>query len=273
MPEDTNSFPLKAAIFDWAGTTIDYGSRAPVSVFRAIFRESGMEISEQEARAPMGLAKREHIRAVLENPEVTKRWETAMGSAPTSEDVDKLYERFLPLQRELLAQHVDVIPGVVETIAFCRERGMKIGSTTGYTRALMDVVAPLAAKQGYLPDSILCSDDVSAGRPAPWMIYRTAECLNVYSMKSIVKVDDTPIGIHAARNAGTWVVAVAVSGNQMGLSPEEVQALSTTELDERRRQITEEFKAAGAHEVIDSVADLPPVLLQFANRLENGEQP
>ena len=30
--------PVRAVVFDWAGTTVDYGSRAPVAAFAEVFR-------------------------------------------------------------------------------------------------------------------------------------------------------------------------------------------------------------------------------------------
>lgn len=269
----TSDFPLDAVVLDWAGTTIDFGSRAPTAVFLSIFRECGVEISEQEARGPMGRAKHEHIQALLENPSIADRWEKAHGKKPAESDVITLYERFLPLQKQTLSQHADVIPGVVEAIDACRMRGLKIGSTTGYTRGLMEIVAPLAAAQGYKPDVTICSDDVSTGRPAPWMIFAALEKMKSPVMSQVVNVDDTPVGIEAARNAGVWSVGVVQTGNQFGLTAAELAALSADELVERTKSITQEFMAAGAHEVVMSVAELPAMVDLLARRVAQGFRP
>lgn len=251
---------LRAVIFDWAGTTVDHGSRAPARVFLTIFERQGIAISEAEARGPMGRAKRDHIAAMLALPRVAEAWRAQHGRAPTETDVDHLYTDFLPLQREVLASHADVIPGVPEVVAECRRRGLKIGGTTGYTRALMDVLEPLARAGGYAPDVSICADDVPSGRPAPWMLFRAAERLDVYPMSAVVAVDDTPVGIEAGRHAGAWTVGVTRTGNGLGLSPEEVAALDPRDLSERLAAIAADLKRAGAHHVIASVADLLPVL-------------
>ena len=88
---------IQAVLFDWAGTTVDYGSRAPVKVFVEIFHRMGIEITEAEARGPMGQAKREHIASVLAVPRVADLWKEKFGSEPCSADVDRLYADFLPL--------------------------------------------------------------------------------------------------------------------------------------------------------------------------------
>jgi phosphonoacetaldehyde hydrolase len=257
---------IRAVIFDWAGTTIDHGSRAPVEVFVEIFRRAGIEISAAEARGPMGRAKREHLAALLASPRIESAWRSRYGVAPTHEDVDRLYEEFLPLQAQVLAKHCDVIAGVPEVVAELRRRGVRIGTTTGYTRALMDVATPLARAGGFDPEVILCADDVPRGRPAPWMIFRAAEQLDVYPMSDVVVVDDTLVGIEAGRNAGTWTVAVTRTGNSLGLSHEEVTHCEPDVLADRLRAAEAEFRRAGAEGVIESVADLVPWLDELEAR-------
>ncbi|MBC7815972.1 MAG: phosphonoacetaldehyde hydrolase [Planctomycetaceae bacterium] len=253
--------PLQAVILDWAGTTVDYGSRAPTQVFLEIFRRRGIEITEAEARGPMGRAKREHIAAIAALPRVAALWSHNYGHEPRDADIQAMYDEFLPLQKEVLARGSDVIPGVPAAIAACRQLGLKVGSTTGYTRELMNVVAPLSAQQGYAPDVIVCSDDVPAGRPAPWMNFRAAERLGVFPMNSILVVDDTPVGIDAGRNSGAITVAVTRTGNALGLSAEEAAAISTNDLKTRLARIEQDFRNAGADFVIGSVTELPDLIV------------
>lgn len=254
---------FQAVIFDWAGTTVDYGSSAPARVFVEVFRRRGVEITEAEARGPMGRAKREHIAAVAATPRVAELWHRRYGNPPGDADVQAMYDDFLPLQKEVLAEHSDVIPSVQAAVAECRRRGLKIGSTTGYTRELMEVVAPIAARQGYESDVIVCSDDVTAGRPAPWMIFRAAEQLGVYPLSQVLVVDDTPVGITAGKNAGSVSVGISQTGNALGLSLAAVEELPPEELEARLASVDDEFRAAGAEYVLRSVAELPHLLDQL----------
>ena len=105
---------LKAVVLDWAGTTIDHGSRAPAIVFQEIFRRRGVPISAAQARGPMGMAKRDHLAAIAALPEVSRAWETIYGRPCGEADIDAMYVDFLPLQRETLRNHCDVIAGVPE---------------------------------------------------------------------------------------------------------------------------------------------------------------
>jgi phosphonoacetaldehyde hydrolase len=254
---------IRAIIFDWAGTTVDHGSRAPVAAFVRAFERAGVLISPAEARGPMGRAKRDHIEAILALPRVAAAWQERYRRSPGLTDVEALYSDFLPLQKAVLEQHGDVIEGVPEVVSECRRRGITIGATTGYARSLMDIAAPAARAGGYQPDVIVCADDVVVGRPAPWMIFRAAEQLNVYPMSGVVVVDDTPVGIEAGLNAGAWTVAVTRTGNSLGLSVEELARSDRAELAAKLEAAAESFRKVGAHHVIESVADLLTVLEQI----------
>lgn len=256
----TNALQIQAVLFDWAGTTIDYGSRAPTQVFIEIFRSRGIEVTSTEVRGPMGRAKHDHIAALLAMPRIAQRWIAAVGHAPTQADVQSMYEEFLPLQKRVLLQGSEVIPGIVDAVAALRAHGIRIGSTTGYTRELMAVVAPAAAAQGYAPEAIICSDDVAAGRPAPDMNLLAAKRLGVSPMSSVIVVDDTTVGIEAGIRAGAITVAVTETGNALGLSIAEIRDLSPGELTTLLADAEEEFRSSGARYIVRSAAELPGLI-------------
>lgn len=266
-------FALKAVIFDWAGTVVDFGSRAPLGAFVAAFERFGIEISTDEARQPMGLPKREHIAALLAAPRISAAWQAAHGAAPSEIDVDAVYDVFVPLNTDVVTRFAELVPGVAATVKALRQRGLKIGSTTGYTREIMEPLLPRAATQGFAPDTVVCAGDLAAGRPTALMMYKAFLDLAVWPASACVKVDDTVPGIAEGQAAGTWTVGVAVSGNAMGLSLPEWQALPTGEQAARRERATQVLRGAGAHRVIDSVADLLPCVDEFEAALANGERP
>ena len=264
---------LRAAVLDWAGTTVDFGSRAPVAAMLTAFERAGTPISLERAREPMGRAKLDHIRAVLTHPEVTESWAETHGRAPGEEDILRVYNEFLELQADCVADLSGLIPGCREAVSECREMGLRIGSSTGYTRALLTPVAERAKAEGYEPEVALCADDVSPGRPAPWLCVENAKRLGVYPLRAVVKVDDTPAGVAAGRNAGAWAVGVVSSGNEVGLGLEEYRSLAEQErhtLCERARRILLE---AGAHYLIDTIAELPAVVSAINRRLAEGDLP
>jgi len=149
---------LKAVILDWAGTAVDHGSLAPVAALQRVFAENGLAITAAEARREMGVLKKDQIRFILAGDRVHAEWTALHGHAPSEEDVVNLFTEFLPKQSEILAQYSDPIDGVPETVNEWRASGLRIGSTTGYTRELLDIVASAAAARGYIPDSSVTPD-------------------------------------------------------------------------------------------------------------------
>jgi phosphonoacetaldehyde hydrolase len=264
---------VKAVIFDWAGTVIDFGSLAPMGAFVETFAEFGVAISIEEARGPMGMAKRPHILAIMALPRVAEAWTKRHGHAPTEAEIDAVYAAFVPKNVAVAARYATLIPGAAEIVAELRSRGIKIGSSTGYTREIMAKILPVAAEQGFRPDSLVCTGDTPDGRPTPFMLYKALLDLEVWPAWSVIKVDDTEVGIAEGINGGAWTVGVSVSGNCFGLSREDAAALTSDAFAERRNAAINKLERAGAHHVIDSVADLMPIVQKIEGRLARGERP
>lgn len=264
---------LKAAIFDWAGTTVDFGSQAPMGVFVRAFREFGIAISIEQARIPMGLPKWDHIKAVGTLPGVSAQWLQVHGRPFDDGDVDGIYRIFVPMNVAVVTDHVALIPGTLDVVADLRRRGMRIGSTTGYSRPIMDALLPVAAAQGYAPEVTVCAGDLAAGRPSPLMIWHALVTLGIWPASAVVKIDDTAPGIEEGRNAGTWTVGVTLTGNETGLSLAALAAVSDTERAALRQRAGIRLRAAGAHYLVDGVADLLPVIDDIEQRLRRGKTP
>lgn len=262
---------LKAVILDWAGTVVDHGSRAPMGAFVEVFARFGVAITIAEAREPMGLPKIAHIRALGRIPRIAAAWREAHGRDFGDADADAIHEIFVPLNAEVVGDYAALIPGALETVEWLRARGLRIGSTTGYTREIMARLLPLAAAQGYAPDNLVCAGDLADGRPTPLMMYRCFADLGVYPPWTCVKVDDTVPGILEGRAAGTWTVGVSLTGNEVGLSAGELAALP--EAERARLEQAARGKLAGADYVIAGIAALPPVIEAIDRRLAAGERP
>jgi phosphonoacetaldehyde hydrolase len=252
--------PFTCVIFDWAGTTVDYGCFAPLHAFLDIFKSRGIDISPAEARGPMGLPKHDHVRALCALPRIQSLWQERFGRLPDDNDVDALYADFEPSLFSTLSRFCDPIPGVIDCVSGLRAMGLRIGSTTGYTRDMMDIVERGARDRGYAPDCLVTPNDVPSGRPAPWMIYRCCEILNIWPLSRVLKVGDTLSDIAEARNASVTAVAVILGSNELGLTEAEVAALPSTALAVRKHAVRERYFAAGAHHVLDSISELPSLI-------------
>ena len=163
---------IECVIMDWAGTAVDYGCFAPVAAFLKAFGEVGITVTMEEARRPMGMAKIDHIRELFKLPGVTEQFQKLYNRLWTEEDVVAMNREFEKYLFASLQEYTTPIPGVIETIGELKKAGIKIGSTTGYTRAMMDVVLPGAAAKGYTTDKCVTPDGLPAGRPHPIKIYK-----------------------------------------------------------------------------------------------------
>ena len=161
----------------------------------------------------------------------------------------------------------------MEAVAAFRSRGLKIGSTTGYTHEMMEILQNEAKSRGYEPDVTVCATDVPAARPAPWMCVQNAMNLGIYPMESIVKVGDTLPDIEEGLNAGMWTIGLAKTGNEIGLNESEIAALPSEELDKKLHRARTRMFQTGAHYVVDGIADVLPILDLIDARLVKGEQP
>jgi phosphonoacetaldehyde hydrolase len=110
---------LKAAIFDWAGTTVDHGSLAPVRALQNLFAAKGLQISEEESCRDMGLLKKDHIRKFLAIPRISSIWVERHGSLPSESDVESWFAQFIPMQFDVLEANSAVISGVLEAGRAC----------------------------------------------------------------------------------------------------------------------------------------------------------
>ncbi|MEI9965410.1 MAG: phosphonoacetaldehyde hydrolase [Caulobacteraceae bacterium] len=261
------TYPVRAVVFDWAGTMIDFGCMAPVRALFDVFEAEALPITVAEARRDMGKAKIDHLRALLADPGVLERWVALKGAAPSAADVDRIYRKLEPAMAAAAAESSVLIPGAAAVAEELRGLGVRIGSGTGYTREMMANILPRAAEQGYAPEVVVCAGETPSGRPAPLMMWKALIELDAWPAQACIKVDDSPVGIEEGRLAGCWTIALSASGNGVGLDLDAFCALAP---DERRARVAEAeaaLTAAGADFVVEDVSQLMPVVHEIARRI------
>jgi phosphonoacetaldehyde hydrolase len=249
-------------IFDWAGTMVDFGCAAPVRALIDAFAQEGVILDSVSARRDMGKSKIDHVRSLLSYPQVADAWRAQHGRAADERDIGSLMTRLGPLMRDHAARASNLIPGARETFDRLRQQGVRVASSTGYTREMMLPVLARAADQGYTPEHLVCSGETPMGRPAPLMIYKACAELGVWPLSRVVKVDDAEVGIAEGKAAGAYTIGVA-SGNALGLPLEVLEAAPAQRAvipDANLKTARAALHAAGADLVLDSVADLVPLL-------------
>lgn len=252
---------LEIVIFDWAGTTVDYGCFAPVQAFAEVFRHYGIEPTMDEVREPMGMLKRDHIKTMLSMPRIQRLWVEKYGRPSSEEDIDALYELFESKLMSILSGFCCVKPGVLNIVEELRKRQIVIGSTTGYTDEMMEVVTKEAEKNGYIPDAWYSPNSVgNAGRPYPYMIFKNLKKFGIHSVENAVKVGDTVSDIKEGKNAGVYSIGVLEGSSEMGLTQAEYEALTDQERETLISKVKDRFMDAGADAVILNMGELIPLL-------------
>ena len=266
---------VKGLVLDWSGTTADEYVIAPAVVFVDVFKKFNVEISMTEAREPMGLRKDLHILELTKLPKIRERWNDAHGRYPFQGDVDRMFADFVPMQLDCLRKYTTLLPHVADVTQKFQKEGIKIGSSTGFVRSMVDILEEDAKKQGYTPDASVAGDEVVNGaRPKPFMVYRNLDLMNVHPIQSVVKVDDTVSGIGEALEAGCWGVGIARYSNYMDMDTlEEAQSLPKDEIQRRLVKTRDILQKAGAHYVINTFDELPGVVEEINLRLSKGERP
>ncbi len=266
---------VKGLVLDWSGTTADAYVLAPAVVFVEVFKKHGVEIAMREARGPMGLRKDLHIKALTEEPEIRERWKGVHGKYPDQGSVDAMFADFVPMQLDCLRNYTTLLPHVAEVIRQFQKDGIKVGSSTGFVRSMVDILEADAKEQGYVPDASVAGDEVVHGaRPKPFMVYRNLDLMDVSPIQSVVKVDDSVSGVGEALEAGCWGVGIARYSNYMDIdSMAHLESLSEAEIERRLNATREILRKSGAHYVIDTFDQMPEVVADVNQRLARGERP
>jgi phosphonoacetaldehyde hydrolase len=263
---------IKAVIFDWAGTIIDYGCIAPAQVFIEVFRQKDIFISIEEARSPMGLAKKDHVRELFKLDTVQKQWLAEYRRTPSESDINVIYSELEPALAAIVKNYSEPIPGAIELINRLKDQGIKVGTTTGYVAEMMQNILPIATSRGLIPDSVVNSSDVSAGRPAPWMIYRNCEKMNVFPLSQMVKIGDTVADIQEGINAGMWTIGLTKSGNELGLSLTEAESADPVWLAHKIALADRKLTNNGADFVAEGVWDCWPILEEIDEQIQSNTE-
>lgn len=252
---------IEAVIFDWAGTTVDFGCFAPVQAFISAFEKFGITPTVEEVRKPMGMLKRDHIKTMMHMERIHEEWKKVHGRDFTEADIDEVYQYSEFSILKILGGFAEVKPYVLETVKVLRDKGIKIGSTTGYTDEMMEIVVPKAKENGYAPD-FWCSPNAvdNMGRPYPYMIFKNLQQLNVTSVHNAIKVGDTVSDIKEGIAAGMVSVGVVEGSSIMALSEEEYNALSDAEKKEVCDKVKAVFDECGADHVIMNMSELPELI-------------
>lgn len=258
---------IRAVVFDLAGTVCDRYSLAPAFAFKNLFQMFGITCSMRTIRAPMGKAKRDHLSSILFDPTIHADWRALYKRNPSENDVERLYQEFIPVQLATITKHAKIIDGADKIFKTLRGRGVKIGATTGYPKEIVDVLSPLLEEQGLEFDTIVATDEVENGRPYPDMIFENMKRLEIDNASEVLKVDDCSFGILEGIKAKCFTLGVSAYSNHVGIdSVQEALGITSESLQVKRNNASNILRNAGADYIVDTIESLPEVLYDLKYR-------
>lgn len=265
---------IKGIILDWAGTIVDFGSLAPMGAFVELFARHHICISIAQARVPMGLPKLDHIIALGQMQDIAAQWQAVFGRSFEEADARQLLDEFEPMSAKAALERSAFIPGFMSVYHDLQSQGLAFATTTGYTRKIMTPLIELAHAQGFEPALVICCDDVARSRPDPMGVEHCLQAMGLPGQASqVIKVDDTAPGLAEGLAAGCWTVGVSASGNALGWTYAHWQQAHDDEKTRALLPAVALLQEAGAHEIVDSVADLPRAIARIEERIARGETP
>jgi phosphonoacetaldehyde hydrolase len=217
----------------------------------------------------MGLAKRDHVKAILGIDRVKNEWLRIHNAPPRESDIDEIYSIVTPIMMAEIERCSEPIEGIVEVINTLKSKGIKIGSTTGYIDIMMEKILPIAASKGIVLDSTVNSSECKEGRPAPFMIFKNMENLGIYDVSEVLKIGDTVADVGEGLNAKVWTVAVVNSSNEVGLTKNEFDALNPESTKFIIDAASDKLKKAGAHFVINDISEIHGIIDQINEELNH----
>ena len=257
---------IEAVIFDWAGTTVDYGCFAPVQAFQDAFESYGLHPTFDEIRGPMGMLKIDHIKTMLNMETLNQEFHSVYQRDFNEEDIQNIYNIFEKALMKGITQHTKVKPYVIETVQKLRQMGLKIGSTTGYTDMMMEPVLKSAQAQGYQPDCWYSPDSTNSfGRPYPYMIFKNMMTLQITDVHAVIKVGDTVSDIQEGVHAGVYTVGVIEGSSLLGYNEEEYLSLDINTKRHAIDNVRETYLSYGANAVIMNLSELPSLIEKIEN--------
>lgn len=220
--------PVRLASLDIAGTTLDEGGRVYAILRDAIEQATGTTVPDELLSAWSGTDKREAMVGIL----------TGLGTDPAR--ADAIFPDFAAaLDASYAATPATVLPGVAEAIAALRAAGVLVALQTGYRRAVAEPLLDGAGwRVGEHIDALVTADEVTASRPAPYLVFRTMEATGVRDVAEVLTAGDTANDVLAGTSAGARYAIGVLTGAHTAV----------------------ELGAARHTHLLPSVADIPGLL-------------
>lgn len=187
---------IEMLVFDMAGTTVQDNNEVEKCFFEAI-THNGLIATHEEVNAMMGWSKIKVFETI---------WRKQLKNESENVILEKIQETYDDF-KVILEDHYSTNPvlpkvGTIEIFEFLKKSNIKIALTTGFYREVTDIILDRLNWDKNVIDCTVTSDEVVAGRPAPFMIFRAMELCGINDVRKVIKIGDTPSDLSEGKNAG-----------------------------------------------------------------------
>jgi len=250
---------VKACIFDLGGTIVDRYSITPLKSLIETFKRHNINISNDLIFKDMGIDKKIHIANILDDTNIYQKWFKQYKRNPEYDDVLKLHQIFKNIQVKK-SHKIDIIPETYGIFEYLKKNNIKIGTTTGFDKNNADIIGNVLNTNICKIDNIVSSTCVEKSRPHPNMIHKNMIDLGIVDPRTMIKIDDTNVGIKEGKNAGLWTVGVARWSTYMNVLPQNYNNMNDIVIGERLKKSKEKLKQSRPDFIIETLDELPNII-------------
>jgi phosphonatase-like hydrolase len=196
------------AVLDLVGTTIHDHSAVYSGLLDAV-EAAGGRADRLALHRWLGLDRHGALAAMLP-PE---------GDRPDPDRVDTVHRDFLARLDAACAEHPPTpVEGALQVFRDLRAGGVQVALSSTFPR---DVTAVLLRAAGWdvggpraTVDALVAADDVPAGRPAPYQVFRAMELTGTQDVARVLVCGDAVLDLRAGTNAGARYVVGVLTGHR-----------------------------------------------------------
>jgi phosphonatase-like hydrolase len=190
---------IELVVCDMAGTTVRDAGQVP-EAFTSALAAHDIPVTPQAINSLRGASKRLAIFNLI--PDCADR----AGRA------ERVYATFVQQLARVFNGTVEPVPGAREMIGTLRQRGVRVALNTGFDRETTNLLLDALGWREGVVDAVVCGDEVSQGRPAPYMIFHCMESTGIMDVRRVANVGDTVLDLQAGYNAGAACNIGVLSG-------------------------------------------------------------
>ena len=253
---------IRLCVFDLGGTIVDKYGLSPFLSLKHAFKMKNIRVNNHLIYDNISIDKHYHISKILKNKQISRNWFKLYGEYPNQSSTMSVFDEFIRYQIKEGINNIEILPETKSCIQWLGNKNISTGITTDYPRPIMNAI-----KEKLLDDNINIDKYVSntclgkPGRPNNHMIYSIINSLSIADRKRVIKIDDTCLGIHEGKSAGTLTIGVAKYSENMKMSDYNQELnMSKEEYVERLKYSREELWKANPDYVIDSLQGLPKII-------------